>query len=98
LTADPGNGRSWLRVTACARAQAGCTLVWASSGGVRYRVLYCDSAAGGALGPFVPLSRPVADEMDPGQPGVEGTLSFTDDYSLTPPPGTCRFYRIQVVR
>jgi hypothetical protein len=44
--------------------------------------------------------RSVQAEMDQHPIGVEGNLSFTDDFSLTgfPPGGANRFYRIRVVR
>ncbi len=51
-------------------------------------------------GVFLSLARPVALEMDPNPIGAPGTMSFTDDYSLTggSPANGMRFFRVEVVR
>ena len=96
---NPKDGHSWLRMTEAGPSSSAYRIVWSSVGGVRYRILFCDGdAQGGFNGVFTPLIRTVAEEMDPRPLGTEGTLSFTDDFSLTGrPPNNCRFYRIAVI-
>ena len=75
--------------------------VWSAVGGTRYRVLYSDGdEQGGFNGAFAPLVRPVTEEMDPNPIGSPGTMSFTDDLTLTggAPAHGSRYYRVQVVR
>ena len=97
---DPKDARSWLRMTQGAHGPSGFQVVWASVGGTRYRVMYCDGdAAGSFSGVFKPLPREVAEEMDPRPSGSPGTLRFTDDFSITGAPAHgCRYFRISVVQ
>lgn len=97
---NPTNSLSWLRIIDINRGQNGYQLVWSAVGGVRYRVLFSDGDAnGGFTGNFVPIIRPISDEMDADAPGAAGTMSFTDDFSLTGghPIGGARYFRIQVL-
>lgn len=98
---DPKDASSWLRLTQITQGTSPFQVTWSSVGGTRYRVLYSDGdAQGGFNGVFTPLPRAVAEEMDPHPSGTPGTLSFTDDFTLTgfPPPHGCRYFRISVVR
>jgi hypothetical protein len=98
---NPTNALSWLRITRITNGGGGQVLVWSSVGGTRYRVHFSNGDSnGGFNGVFTPVVRPVAEEMDPNPVGTPGTMSFTDDTTLTggPSPTGNRFYRIQVVR
>ncbi len=98
---NPTNALSWLRVIEINRGQTGFQVVWSAVGGTRYRLLYSDGdVQGGFDGVFTPLPRAVTEEMDAAPVGSPGTMSFTDDLTLTggPPAHGSRYYRIQVVR
>ena len=98
---NPTNSLSWLRIVDINQGQNGYQLVWSAVGGVRYRVLYSDGDAQSSFnGLFTPLARPVTQEMDADPVGTAGTMSFTDDFTLTgrPPANGARYFRIQVVR
>jgi hypothetical protein len=100
---DPKDPQSWLRITEGTlpvSGSGGYQIVWASVGGTRYRILYSDGDAGGSFnGAFQPVLRPVTEEMDARPSGTSGTLSFTDDFTLTGrPPHGCRYFRVSVVR
>lgn len=98
---DPNNPLSWLRVTQIDRVGAGYQVVWSSVGGTRYRVSFSNGDVNGDFnGVFTPIARPVAQEMDANAVGTLGTMSFTDNYTLTggPPPNGRRYYRVQIVR
>jgi hypothetical protein len=93
---NPRDASSKLRLAEAEAAAGGFRLAWDSVGGTRYRVLISGSLDAGS---FVDLPRDVAAEMDPGAPGVPGTLRFMDDGSLAgPSEGGRRFYRVRVVR
>jgi hypothetical protein len=89
---DPTNNASVLKLlslTTTSNLQA--VIVWASTGGTRYRVQRLN---GDIQGTFVDLVRSASEEIDPGSNGVPSTMSFTD----TPPLTTAnRFYRVKVV-
>ena len=98
---NPTNALSWLRLIRINGGQAGFQIVWSSIGGTRYRVLYNDGdALGGFNGVFIPIARPVTDEMDPDPVGTPGTMSFIDDFTLTggPPSQGSRYFRVEIVR
>lgn len=97
---DPKDGASWLRLVGSARAAAGFQITWSSVGATRYRILTSDGdAKGGFNGVFKPLARGVSEEMDARPAGTPGSMSFTDDYTLTgAPPHGCRYYRVSVIR
>ncbi len=97
---NPTNAFSWLHFTQIGPEGAGYQVVWSSVGGTRYRIEFSDSATNGSFtGAFTSLPRPAAAEMDPNPIGTPGTMSFTDDFTLTggtPARGT-RFYRVRIV-
>ena len=72
---------------------ASFTLTWAAVGGVRYRVQYTNDLTAG----FMDIVRPAAQEIQPGTYGVGSPATFTDDFTLTPPTGARRFYRVRIV-
>jgi hypothetical protein len=74
-------------------------LRWATVGATRYRIEYCDNPGAGPLS-FTAILRPVVEEMDTAAPGSPSTMSFTDDFALTPAPsaGTARLYRVAVAQ
>lgn len=96
---NPTNALSWLRITEINKGETGYQITWPAVGGVRYRILVSDGDLEGAFtGIFTPVPRPVAEEMDPDPVGSPGTLSFTDDFTLTGgPPPHARYFRLQVV-
>jgi hypothetical protein len=97
---NPTNALSWLRITQINKGVSGFQMVWSAVGGTRYRVQYSDGdAQGGFNGQFTPLPRSVAVEMDQDPVGVPGTMSFTDDFTLTgeAPVNGNRFFRIALV-
>jgi len=99
---NPTNAASVIRIISEVRAANGhTTITWASVGGVRYRVQYCDGTTNAGLcGTFTDIVRPLAVEMDGSTVGAPSTRSFTDDYTLTggAPASGRRFYRIKVVQ
>jgi hypothetical protein len=98
---NPTNALSWLHFTQISTAGAGYQVVWSSVGGTRYRLQFSNGdAAGGFTGAFTSVPRAVADEMDPNPVGAAGTMSFTDDFTLTggAPANGARYYRMEVVR
>ena len=98
---NPTNALSWLRMTAIGTAGVGFQVTWSSAGGTRYRVCYGNGdAQGGFNGIFISIPRAVELEMDGNAVGTPGTMSFTDDFTLTggASPNGARYYRIQVVR
>jgi hypothetical protein len=98
---NPTNALSWLRIIEINRGQSGFQVVWSAVGGTRYRILYSDGDdQGGFNGVFTPLPRAVTEEMDADPVGSPGTMSFTDDLTLTggAPAHGSRYYRIQVVK
>ncbi len=74
-------------------------LVWDSVGGLRYRVQYLEGDLHSPAG-FLDIVRPAEAETDPAPPGAPSTMTFTDDYTLTPPrsAGSARYYRIKLLR
>ena len=98
---NPTNALSWLHFTQIATAGAGYQVVWSSVGGTRYRIQFSDGDANGSFnGVFISVPRAVTDEMDPNSIGTAGTMSFTDDFTLTggAPASGARYYRVQVVQ
>jgi hypothetical protein len=92
---DPQNSNDFLRVGAVIESSSGTpfTLQWPAKGGVRYRVTYSDD-----LITWSDIERSAGEETQPGAYGESGTASFTDDWTLTPPPpADRRFYRIRVL-
>lgn len=97
---DPNSVASVLAVLGANLDAAGHAVIrWATVGATRYRIEYCDNPAAGSLR-FTPIVRPVAEEMDAAASGSPSTMSFTDDFTLTPVPaaGTARLYRVAVGR
>ncbi len=96
---NPKDARSRLTMTQGRRVGAAFQVTWASVGGTRYRILYCDALGrGGVGGGFAPLPQAVAEEMDPRPYGTPGVMSFTDDFTLLGvPPHGGRLFRISVV-
>ena len=74
--------------------QGHVVLRWPSVGRTRYRIEYADQPD-----VFVPVARPLADELDPAPYGVPSSQTFVDDFSLTPPlaDGSTRQYRVRVL-
>ena len=98
---NPTNALSWLHFTQIGTAGAGYQVVWSSVGGTRYRIQFSDGDASGNFnGIFTSVPRAVADEMDPNPVGTAGTMSFTDDFTLTggAPASGARYYRVEAVR
>ena len=98
---NPTNALSWLRFTQIEAAGAGYQLVWSSVGGSRYRVQFSNGDANGNFnGVFTSVPRAVTDEMDSSPVGTAGTLSFTDDFTLTggAPASGARYYRVEAIR
>jgi hypothetical protein len=99
---NPTNGASVLRISSMVRAANGhVTLTWPSSGGVRYRVQYCNVSAGGSFsGTFVDIVRPLTAELDQSAYGSSSTQTFVDDFTLAgaPPVGGSRYYRIRLTQ
>ena len=98
---NPTNALSWLRFTQIETAGAGYQLVWSSVGGSRYRVQFSNGDANGSFnGVFTSVPRAVTDEMDSAAIGTAGTMSFTDDYTLTggAPASGARYYRVEAIR
>ena len=95
---NPTNALSTLRVLDAGWVSSSqFTLTWAAVGGTRYRVSYRDADP---VGGFVPVVRPVDQEMNPAAIGVPAVQSFTDDFTLTggAPVNGARYYRVEVVR
>lgn len=98
---NPTNALSWLHFTQIGTAGTGYQVVWSSAGGTRYRLLFSNGdATGNFSSSFTAVLRAVSDEMDPNPIGVAGTMSFTDDFTLTGGASASgkRYYRVQVVR
>ncbi len=73
------------------------SFVWRTKGGGRYRVEFCDGAAGGGLGTFTEIVRSAAQETDPAPTGSDSFQAFIDDFTLTGsrPTAGVRYYRIR---
>ena len=96
MRTDPQNSNDVLRVQAIVDSSSNTpfTVQWPAKGGVRYRVQYTDDLSLGWPG----VERSAVEEIQPGADGEPGTGSFTDDWTLTPPPAANqRFYRILVL-
>ena len=97
---DPNSAASVLALLGANLDASGhVVLRWSTVGATRYRVEYCDNPAAGPLS-FTAIVRLVVEEMDPASPGLPSTMTFTDDFTLTPAPaaGTARLYRVAVVQ
>jgi 1,4-alpha-glucan branching enzyme len=92
---DPQDSNSCLRLTQLL-SDGGPTLGWSSVGGTRYRLEYSDSLAPEN---FLPMVRPLAEEIAPAAYGTPATLYFRDDFTNLPPPSgyLMRVYRIRVL-
>jgi len=92
---DPTNSASAFRATAAPASNGGFTVTWSSVGGKTYRVQFNNGDAhGGFNGVFTDINLDIA---DPNPDGTPGSLSFTDDFSLTgPPPARNRYYRVRL--
>jgi hypothetical protein len=95
---NPTNAASGLRILSVTVSESGhATLTWASVGGTRYRVSYCDGDAGGGIAaPFTDIVRHVTQEMDPAPIGAGSTQTFTDN--LPAPSTGARYFRIHTVQ
>ncbi len=92
----PQDSNSVLRLTQLLSG-AGMTVGWRSMGGVRYRLEVSDG-----LDPpdFLPVVRPLVEEVDPAATGVESTQSVVDAYTNLPPQNGgywLRIYRLRVL-
>lgn len=98
---DPNDARSTLATARTTTDAAGhITVAWKAIGGVRYRIQYSNgNNAGGFDGSFTDLVRSAGEETCPAVTGVSGTMSFTDDFTLTGgiPPHGARYYRVRTV-
>lgn len=93
---NPRDSSSFLRVTETGTTLGGHPFIrWDSVGGTRYRIRSTDQlmAEGGA---FLPVERPVTQEMDPSPTGQPSSQVFVDNRPLSA-TGT-RFYRVEVVQ
>ena len=92
---NPNDSNSVLRLVGQPWAAQGYSLRWSSVGGTRYGVEYSPGITSG----FAHIARPLAEEMDPSPKGAATNRSFTDDFTLTPPPdaGAPRLYRVRVL-
>jgi 1,4-alpha-glucan branching enzyme len=95
VNTNPNDSNSLLRLADMAVAGGGYTLRWSSMGGTRYGVEFSP----GVTDAFARISRPLLSEMDCSPKGTPTNMSFTDDFTLTPPPGSTglRLYRVRVV-
>ena len=84
------------RITSVGRETGVVRITWQSSGGTRYRVQFVDSP-GATPWNFVDITRSASDETDAHAFGVQGTMSFLDDFTLTGTPAVSRFYRVRIV-
>lgn len=90
---DPTNSASVLNLlslTTISNRQA--AIVWASTGGTRYRIQTLD---GDLQGTFIDLPRSANEEIDPRSNGVPTTMSFTD--TNLPTTAGNRFYRVKIM-
>lgn len=92
---NPHDSNSVLRLTQLQMNSGWYGLWWNSVGGTRYTIEYSEQ-----LDPtdFRPVPRPLLDELDSSAYGATSTLSFVDNFTLTPTPETnlMRLYRIRV--
>lgn len=99
---NPNDSSSALLIpTVSQQANGHFSLTWKSVGGVRYRLQYSNGdARGGYDGSFTDIVRPLSTELGPGADGAPGTMSFTDDFTLTggAPPAGARYYRVKAVQ
>lgn len=93
---DPQDSNSVLRLVQLVLTSGWYALHWNAAGGTRYRIEY---SPGLETDSFLPLPRPLAQELDPASYGTDSVQSFVDDFTLAPPPGTngMRVYRIRVL-
>ena len=97
---DPRDTGSVLRVEGLPPTSTVFAVRWHSVGGSRYGVEYSPGfTATQQDGGFTRIVRGFSDEVDWAPRGTPSTMSFVDDYSLTPPLGTntMRLYRIRVL-
>jgi hypothetical protein len=93
LGLDPTNPRSTFKARAAREPGTDYPLItWDSVGGKSYAVQYADNLAS----PAAAFSQALAWTETNVPPGVEGTSTFVDDYTLTggPPGPDGRYYRI----
>jgi fibronectin type 3 domain-containing protein len=85
---DPNNNASVFALTGIATDADGFyTVNWNSMGGMSYVVQYSDTIT--SFTDIVTLT-------DPNPASTPGTLSFTDDFTLTPTPAGGRYYRVRL--
>jgi len=88
------DSNSCLRLTRPLPQFGGYAIGWMGVGGVRYRVEY----NGGWETPFTAIVRALIAERCDEAPGEPAPMSFTDDFTLPPPPPNgLRLYRVRVV-
>jgi hypothetical protein len=98
LTGDnPLDSNSVFKIASFTMATNGWfTFTWQSVGGKSYQVQFSDGDAGGGFnGAFTTIATVFT---DPDPAGTPGTMSFTDDYTLTdgPPAHANRYYRVSL--
>src|SRR5262249_4801912 len=96
---NPTNSASSLRILKAMDNTSGFPVIlWQSIGGTRYRVQYSDGTNTALV--FQDIVQPATAEIDPASIGASSTITFVDDFTLTPSPvlGMLRYYRIKVVR
>jgi hypothetical protein len=98
----PTNNGSVFRIISITRNTSGQPMLkWSSVGGTRYRVQYSNGGAtGGYNGVYTDVVRSAQIEIDQNPIGINSSMIFTDDFSLTGGPATngARFYRIKVAQ
>ncbi len=92
---SPADSNSLLRLSASAGVAGAFTVQWPAVGGSRYRVEFnpgFDTA-------FSNVSRSAAVEIAPAPKDSVSSMTFTDDFTQTPPLGAApsRLYRVRIV-
>jgi hypothetical protein len=87
---NPHDSKSAFQILKTTRSSDGFGLRWASVGGKRYRIQYCDNLTAG----FVDFVRDAKTETDSAAPGQSSQQSFTD---TSAPTNEMRYYRIMIV-
>jgi 1,4-alpha-glucan branching enzyme len=92
---NPNDSNSVLRLTGLTATAGGYTVQWNSIGGTRYGLEFSP----GVTDTFTRIVRPLLSEMDCSPKGTPTNMTFTDDFTLTPPPDQpgLRLYRLRVV-
>ncbi|MBU1692693.1 MAG: alpha amylase C-terminal domain-containing protein [Verrucomicrobia bacterium] len=92
---DPNDSNSVFRLCGTISAAGGFAVQWTSVGGTRYGLQYIS----GLDDAFSSIPQALSDEMDPSAKGEGSTMTFTDDFTLTPPldSSKMRWYRARIV-